>query len=77
MREQNTISESQGPSSPISRDIEFNYPPGEQELPQLHGTLEKNGFEKEANETQREMQSRHLTMIGMSLNTPFSCTLVV
>jgi hypothetical protein len=72
MREQNLISESHGPSSPISRDTELNYPPGGQELPQLHGTSEKNGFEKEANETQRGMQSRHLTMIGMSSNTLFS-----
>ena len=32
---------------------------------QPHGTSEMDGSRKVANETHREMKSRHLTMIGM------------
>ena len=38
--------------------------------PTLHGTQQQEGIWDVANETQRAMLSRHLTMIGMLLKLP-------
>ena len=85
MTEQNLISEQHlslhtyPPSSPVlpisHNDVQVVISSAEhatRKLPTLHGTQQQEGIWDVANETQRAMLSRHLTMIGMSLNAPAS-----
>jgi hypothetical protein len=43
-----------------------------EELPTINDPPEQTGLWFATNKTQRGMQSRHISMIGMSLNTPFA-----
>ena len=79
MTEQNPISEQRlhtyPPSSPIlpisQNDTDISSVENStREPPTVHGSKSKKGTPNVANETQRAMHSRHLIMIGMSLNYP-------
>ena len=80
MTEQDLISEQRlslltyPPSSPVLHsDIQVVISSSEhatRKPPTLHGTQKQEGIWDVANETQRAMLGRHLTMIGMFLKLP-------